>query len=151
MATTATDGADGAAASQLVSAGAGAGAGAGATGGGSGSGVEASNGTAPQTGAGGDDDAAAVAASSTEVPWEDLEVLLQGAPLCKFGRRGDPHYRHFELSADCTILSWYSSRKREADSRGMTWVCDFGVWLIPPLSLTHTPAPLQSCCERPTC
>jgi hypothetical protein len=27
------------------------------------------------------------------VPWPAIEALLHGAPLLKFGRKGEPHFR----------------------------------------------------------
>ena len=44
--------------------------------------------------------------------------MIKGAPLCKFGRRGDPHYRNFALSVDGKYLSWYSHKKSAGASRG---------------------------------
>lgn len=55
---------------------------------------------------------------SGEAPWECIAAMIKGAPLCKFGRRGDPHYRNFALSVDGKYLSWYSHKKSAGASRG---------------------------------
>mmetsp|Transcript_35250 Transcript_35250/g.58918 ORF Transcript_35250/g.58918 Transcript_35250/m.58918 type:complete len:956 (+) Transcript_35250:97-2964(+) len=44
---------------------------------------------------------------------ENLELMKKGALLLKYGRRGNPHFRHFKLSADLQRLEWWSGKKQE--------------------------------------
>lgn len=46
----------------------------------------------------------------TEVK-DALAFMLTGSSMLKYGRFGYPHFRHFEVSPDCTRLMWYSSGK----------------------------------------
>ena len=58
---------------------------------------------------------------NTDVPWQEIEQLRkQPTTLLKFGRKGDPHYRNFQLSADYSKLTWYSKKKKERDSEGVS-------------------------------
>ena len=55
--------------------------------------------------------------SPTLVPWAALDVCVRGAPLLKFGRQGEPHFRDFQLSSDCRQLAWASQKKADDESR----------------------------------
>lgn len=52
-----------------------------------------------------------------DLPWSDIDVLVRGAPLLKFGRTGAAHFREFQLSSDLTTLAWSTTKKDNADSR----------------------------------
>ena len=41
----------------------------------------------------------------------------RAAPLVKFGRQGDPHFRNFQVTLDCTELLWFSAKKSATESR----------------------------------
>ena len=51
------------------------------------------------------------------VPWSALDVLVKGSPMLKFGRSGDPHFRHFFLDQRCEYLLWMTHKKASAESR----------------------------------
>ena len=61
--------------------------------------------------------ASAAAAADSAIPWSSLDVLVRGAPLLKFGRSGDPHFRHFCIDLACENLLWMTHKKRAAESR----------------------------------
>ena len=62
-------------------------------------------------------------AAARFVPWEALDVCVRGAPLLKFGRAGEPHFREFQLSLDCRWLAWASQKKADDDSRVLLRGC----------------------------
>jgi hypothetical protein len=66
-----------------------------------------------------DDDAATGRDAEREraVPWAALDVLVKGSPMLKFGRSGDPHFRHFFLDQRCEYLLWMTHKKASAESR----------------------------------
>lgn len=51
------------------------------------------------------------------IPWDCIDTLVRGAPLLKFGRQGEPHFRDFQLSLDVQCLTWASTKKAGADTR----------------------------------
>ena len=51
-------------------------------------------------------------------PFDDIDVLIRGAPLLKFGRTGNAHFREFQLSADLQSLS-YVTAKAEKSADGV--------------------------------
>lgn len=51
------------------------------------------------------------------IPWEALDICVKGAPLVKFGRQGDPHFRNFRVTLECTELLWFSAKKSATESR----------------------------------
>ena len=51
------------------------------------------------------------------VPWDDIDVLVRGAPLLKFGRSGGAHFREFQLSADLKSLAYSSTKRSDGLSR----------------------------------
>ncbi|KAA0153643.1 hypothetical protein FNF27_05778 [Cafeteria roenbergensis] len=58
-----------------------------------------------------------------DVPWESIEVLQRGAPLLKFGRQGEPHFRDFRVTRDCTKLTWFSPKKNADDCQVVLSEC----------------------------
>lgn len=74
--------------------------------------------TGPQPQAGQENPLASANGALELAPWECINAMIKGAPLCKFGRRGDPHYRNFALSPDGKYLTWYSHKKSAGSSRG---------------------------------
>mmetsp|Transcript_29366 Transcript_29366/g.47412 ORF Transcript_29366/g.47412 Transcript_29366/m.47412 type:complete len:792 (-) Transcript_29366:878-3253(-) len=42
-----------------------------------------------------------------------ISAMQKGTVLWKFGRRGQPHLRHFRISADCRRMEWWSPSKME--------------------------------------
>ena len=72
--------------------------------------VAASDGAPPDAGA-------AAERPERQVPWAALDLLVRGAPLLKFGRSGDPHFRHFSLDQRCESLLWMTHKKASAESR----------------------------------
>ena len=48
-------------------------------------------------------------------PFDDIDVLVRGAPLLKFGRTGTAHFREFQLSADLKSLSYVTSKAGAGD------------------------------------
>jgi hypothetical protein len=45
-----------------------------------------------------------------------LEFMRKGTPFLKYGKRGYPHWRHFQVSRDNRRLQWYSKGKRLQDT-----------------------------------
>eukprot|EP00753_Platysulcus_tardus_P017861 PLAT6603.1.p1 GENE.PLAT6603.1~~PLAT6603.1.p1 ORF type:complete len:603 (+),score=216.03 PLAT6603.1:24-1811(+) len=54
---------------------------------------------------------------ATDVPWESFDVMQSGAPLLKYGRRGEPHFRDFVLTDDFKRLAWVSKKKDSTASQ----------------------------------
>eukprot|EP01083_Nonionella_stella_P091536 255965_1 len=50
--------------------------------------------------------------SKTDSEVDALAYLKRGCPMLKYGKWGYPHFRHFQISKDCSRLVWYSSGKR---------------------------------------
>jgi hypothetical protein len=48
-------------------------------------------------------------------PWDDIDLLVHGAALLKFGRTGNAHFREFQLSADLKSLSYVTSKAGAGD------------------------------------
>ena len=46
-------------------------------------------------------------APSVYASMQELTALL------KYGRKGKPHYRNFNLSQDRTVLKWYSTKSKK--------------------------------------
>eukprot|EP01083_Nonionella_stella_P215166 774648_1 len=40
-----------------------------------------------------------------------IDIMKRGAAMLKYGRRGFPHFRRFQISHDLTKLLWYSRKK----------------------------------------
>jgi len=41
-----------------------------------------------------------------------LEIMRKGTPFLKYGKRGYPHFRQFQLSSDNTKILWFSKQKK---------------------------------------
>eukprot|EP01137_Pigoraptor_chileana_P007307 Opistho-2@52723 len=54
---------------------------------------------------------------------EGIARMKEGAPILKVVSNGQPHYRTFKLSADETLLEWYSPKK--ADDRNSAAIAEF--------------------------
>lgn len=57
-------------------------------------------------------------------PWDAIDTCVGGAWLLKFGRRGEPHFRHFSLDAACETLSWHSEKKKTSEAAMRVRDCD---------------------------
>jgi hypothetical protein len=55
---------------------------------------------------------------------DQLATMQKGVKLLKFGRRGRPSWRHFQLSADMQFLQWGSARKAAHSSRVSLYTVD---------------------------
>jgi len=49
-----------------------------------------------------------------------FDLMKRPTPVLKFGRRGQPHWRVFELAQDETKITYQGSKKRQADLAGYT-------------------------------
>jgi len=52
-----------------------------------------------------------------ELTLDVLKLMKTGTPFLKYGKHGYPHFRVFQLSADNTFISWFSSQKKLKNSR----------------------------------
>lgn len=46
-----------------------------------------------------------------------MQEMIKGTSLMKYGKRGAPKFRHFQLSEDRECLIWFSKKKNLSDSR----------------------------------
>lgn len=49
--------------------------------------------------------------------YDALAEMKRGTALLKYGRRGYPHFRQFQISADCSCLEWFSRRKKRKNTK----------------------------------
>jgi len=46
-----------------------------------------------------------------------LEIMRKGTPFLKYGKRGYPHFRQFQLSPDNSKILWFSKQKKLRDTQ----------------------------------